>query len=227
MADGTEVTVQAKIDEGRTCAKELTTTIRIWQPIRKSTITNCEGAVSELHSIWNKAFYGRLTLVGAPLANVYDRWRAKGVMEEVIKKLKADETTTNEVIEKFNALFEICVELKQRRWHGLEAEHLFVYILHNKDSVNLTEASIDELRDVLESTTGVFTETSVQLVRSFNELSEAIQQKIQDLMVILLIIFDILFRLAGGAAKNAIKRLEEIIPELQKGERNITDILDL
>ena len=213
--------------DGQGRARELTTTIGKWQPIRHSTISNCKEAIGKLRDIWDHAYQMRLTVIHVYEANVYDKSRAKDVMDDTTERLTKDRDETNKVIAKFSALHAICEELQLCHWNDLTPEEIFVYILRNKDSVTLTEASIDQLCERVRISKDQVFITSVGLVRSFHSFVKAQNELAGDILERVITFLDNMFRLAGGAAKEAIKVLEDILPELKKGERNITGILDI
>ena len=223
--------LQEMLRDGQGRARELTTTIEKWQLIRHSTISNCEEAVGKLRDIWEHAYQMRCSFYLAFTqlfeANVYDKSRSKDVMDDTTKRITKDRDETSKVITKFSALHGICEELQQCHWNDLTTEEIFVYILRNKDSVTLTEASIDQLCERVGIANNAVFITSVGLVCAFQRFVNSRNEWAGDKLERAITFLDNVFRVAGGAAKKAIEVLEVILPELKKGERNITGILEI
>jgi len=221
--------IRRMLSAGKQRAKDFKDAIKSWEPVRNATIFSLQtDGIQKLRGSIDARWYMRVTGVGVPLANVYDRWKTKRTMEDCLATMDADRQQTKEVVSQLESLRDVCDEL-QKEWTDFTRERIFVYLLRLDNETNhfespLTSEEIEDIRREIKGITSALQESEKDVEVTLVGLLIALQQAIGWLVDQLKTALDVLFRLWGGQAEKAIELLEQIIVKLKEEQEQIMNI---
>lgn len=227
-----DAAVRRMLSAGQQRAQELKDAIKSWKPVRNATIHSLQtDGIQNLRGSIDTRWYIRVTGVGVPLANVYDRWTTKRTMEGCVATIDADRQQTEKVVSKFKPLRDVCDEL-QKEWTDLNRDQILVYLMRldrgtKRFESQLTSEEIEDIRREIKGTTSALQESERDVVATLAGLLTALREAIDWLVDQLKTALDVLFRIWGGQAENAIELLEQLITKLKEEQEEITNFLSL